>query len=108
MSGRPCAVEPFAGPSIAARDDEGIVPIDDRLLGHLDLSRHVVGRDHSLKGGVAALLGKLLVLDLDGRHSGGFVAAHGMMDIEQAAVPGIGNAALHVRARLAIRSSICV
>lgn len=53
-------------------------------------SRSVDRQRAGLPGRVAEFIGKLLILDLDGRNAGGFVAAHSVRDIEQAAVTGIG------------------
>src|SRR5271166_3167367 len=60
-----------------------------RVAGDLDLVHHFVGRDHMAVRGVAALLRKYLVFDLDHRRAGFLIATHGVIHIQEAAIPRI-------------------
>jgi hypothetical protein len=56
----------------------------------IDAAHGVGQRHHAPVGRVPALLGHLLILDLDRLHPCLLVAAHGMADVEQPAEAGVG------------------
>ena len=64
-------------------------PARSRFGRDRDLARHVVRRNDAPARRVAALLGELLVLELDRRRPGALVAANGMAHVEEAAVAGV-------------------
>ena len=75
---------------VGAGDDQKVLLVLARLGGDPDLVDHVLHRHAALVRRVPALLGKLLVFELDGGDAGGLVAAHGVVHVEQAAVAGVG------------------
>ena len=67
-----------------------VAAIAPRLGGDLDLQHHVLDRHDAAARRMAALLGHLLVLDLDRRDARRLVAAHRALHVQQAAVAGVG------------------
>ena len=58
----------------------------------LDLGGRLFDRDDPSTRGVPALLGELLILQLDRRRTGGLVALHSVRDVEQSTVACIAVA----------------
>ena len=63
--------EAFRRDGIGACDDQKVVVVP-RVDGRLDLSNHLLGRDHLLARKMAAALGKHLILDLQRIGAGAF------------------------------------
>ena len=82
-------VETLSGPCIGARDNEKI-GARTAVRRDPDLSHHVGDRDDAPVRRMAAFLGKLLILDLDCGDAGLLVATHGVADIQEPAIAGIG------------------
>ena len=74
---------------IGASNDEEVRSLA-RSDGNTNLGHHVFDRYDATVRGVTALLGKLLVFDLDGADARTLIAAHRMLHVEQAAKTRIG------------------
>jgi len=74
---------------IGSRDDQK-VRVTTRIDHHSHLGDHLFERHHATVGGVTAFLGEFLIFDLDGADPGLFIAAHGVLHVEQTAESGIG------------------
>ena len=61
-----------------------------RIDRRLDLADHFLRRDQRLVVEMAAALGEVLVLELDGVGAGALEQTHGALDIERIAVAGVG------------------
>ena len=66
------------------------VRIAARVKGRFELANHLLGRDHSLAGHVAAALGKNLVLDEQAGDPGPLIGAHRPTNVGDVAEAGIG------------------
>ena len=84
-------IQPQHGARVGTRDDQKITVVAG-FHRYLDLGYHVLQRHHAPARHMAALLGKLLVFELDSASARRFVAAHRVHHVEQAAVPGIAIA----------------
>ena len=82
-------VQSQRGAGVGAGDDQEVTAFAGGNRD-LDLQRHLGSGYHPAARRVAALLGRLLILDLDRRHAGGLVAGYGVPDVQQAAIPGVG------------------
>ena len=83
------ALEAFDGDRIGAGDDQRLARAA-RIDRRLDLADHLRRRDQRLVVEMAAALGKILILDLDGIGAGALEQAHRALDIERIAVAGVG------------------
>ena len=83
------ALEAIRLPRVGASDDEHALGFASRGACDLDLFHHVLDGHDPLVGRMPALLGKLLILDLDRDHASRFIAEHGVMDVEKTAVARI-------------------
>jgi hypothetical protein len=61
------AVHALACAGVGAGDDQEVLLVRPGLGGDLDFLDHVLHRNHTLEGRVAALLGEFLIFKLDGR-----------------------------------------
>ena len=84
------AIEALTLAGIGTRSDQEIAFVVARIAGHANFLRHVFGGNDAFVRRMAALLRKLLVLDLNHGDAGGLVAAHRMGDVEQSTEAGIG------------------
>ena len=84
MAAGECLIEAKARACIGAGNDEE-VGIASRLRGDPDLLHHVLDGDDAAPRRMPALLGHLLVFELDRAAAGVFVALHRVADVEEAA-----------------------
>ena len=76
---------------VGARDDDETA-VAARVAGGADLRHHRFHRDDLLAREKTASLGKHLVLDVQCRHAGVLILAHGAPHVERVAVAGVGVA----------------
>ena len=77
------------GAGIGASDHQKVIAAA-RIDRDLDALNRVSQRHHPTVRRVPAFLGHLLILDLDGLHTGLLVAAHSLTDIDQSTKSGVG------------------
>ena len=82
-------VEAGAGDRVGAGDDQEI-GVGARIDRGLHLLRHLARRDHGLAGEMAAALGELLILELDGVGARALQHLHRVGNVHRIAEAGIG------------------